>query len=166
MALRRNGFSQAGTFAALPMAAIFRTADLPAGQVLIKVQGGKANVPWILVLGSGCKGRYPAPWYGAMEEIRSEPIWFVNWPTTIAATGLRIEQTKGGRVYPGSLIVRPGGGLGVFIEGALCLDLQTGRRFRTDARTAVAYAEWVIDVFPPEGQTTLAWCSGPQIVLS
>ncbi len=161
MALTSWGFGRAGTFSDLAYGSIFRTADLPINQVMIKVRGVARQSSWILVLGGGIKGAYPSPWYGAMEDVATAPIWSVEARTAVAAVGSPINQGAGGIVFPGCLVVGPRGRLGVFIEGSLCLDPQSGHRFQVNSRTTLAYSQWVIDVFAEQAQTTLMRYTSP-----
>jgi len=159
--LTAQGFDRAGTVSGLAYGSIFRTADLPINQVMIKVRGPAKLSSWILVLGGGTKGVYPSPWYGSMDTIGDAPVFSVEARTAVAAIGGPIDQSAGAIVFPGCLVAEPGGRLGVFIEGGLCIDLENGHRFQADIRTAVSYNQWVIDVFAAHGQSTLMRYEGP-----
>ena len=161
MALTSRGFDRAGTVSGLAYGTIFRTEDLPINQLMIKVRGPTKQSSWVLVLGGSGKRVYPSPWYGTMEDVVTSAIWSVQARTTVAALGSPIDQLDGGIVFPGCLVVGPRGRLGVIIEGELCIEPQTGDRFRVDSRTVVAYNQWVIDVFDAQGQTTLMRYTGP-----
>jgi hypothetical protein len=161
MAFVPTGYGEGGTFEALPFGAIFRVGDLPPGQVMIKAAGPSNAQAWWLVLGGGFGGRYPSPYYGAMTELADAPIWAVKAPVAIAANGPRVDQPAGGVVYPGYLVVLENGRKAVFVGGTLCIDLKTGRRFRINVLTAVAYGRWVIDVTIGDRQSTLLYSVGP-----
>ncbi len=146
-----------------PFGAMFRVAGLSAGQVLLKVFAPNASDAWLLLLGGGMTGRYPSPWYGAMEDIRDKDIFVCRLPLAIAATGPRVFYAGGRTIFPGFLIARPNGGRGAFIEGSTAIDVRTGRPFRVDLPTAVAYGRWVMDVGEATEQQTVLFYSSPEL---
>lgn len=155
MALVSTQFGPPATFADLALGTAFRFDGLPAHQICFKVEGPTADQAWILLLGGGTGGVYPSPWYGAMADVRYGAVQAIDAAYRVTPTGPVHERRAGKPVFPGYLVERGGGRYGVIIEGRLCIDLATGKRFNSAPVPASVYDQWALRQVGPDQEQTL-----------